>query len=259
MYDQETSKYKCEACNKMYKTKGGLKRHLTTQHQWEVINLADTDDTMKKDHIALYRASFMKCALLLRDTNNAYRMGDGDRILLNSKFQMLLSCVGNHTKYQLWLFRFMAYCYSLLTPRLAYEYLWNCTANLQGKFGNNIPNDNLVELLVQSVKKKIYAQGANATYQSARNSALSLQIQEEILENMQSEIFQKASGTKRPEPSNDVLAMVPELQSGKIFDYIPGREFVAFPGFIDIFARVNVMALHKWITDNKERLSYETI
>jgi hypothetical protein len=32
------------------------------------------------DHIALYRASFMKCALLLRDTNDAYKMGDGDRV-----------------------------------------------------------------------------------------------------------------------------------------------------------------------------------
>ena len=81
-----------------------------------------------KDHIALYRSSNMKRVLLLRDTNDAYRMGDGERILLNAKFQMLLSRVGYHSKYQLWLFRFMAYCYSLLTPKMAYEYMWNCTA-----------------------------------------------------------------------------------------------------------------------------------
>lgn len=31
-----------------------------------------------------YSASFMKCALLLRDTNDAYQMGDGNRILFNS-------------------------------------------------------------------------------------------------------------------------------------------------------------------------------
>lgn len=61
---------------------------------------------------------------------------------------------------------------------MAYEYLWNCTANLQGNTGHNIQNDNLVELLhvVQAVKKKIHAQGSNATYKSARNAALSLQI-----------------------------------------------------------------------------------
>lgn len=68
-----------------------------------------TNSSSKKYHIALYRASLMKCSLLLRDTNDdAYTMGDGERILRNSMFQMLLSRIGNHGKYQLWLFRFMA-------------------------------------------------------------------------------------------------------------------------------------------------------
>ena len=49
---------------------------------------------------------------------------------------------------------------------MAYEYKWNCSANLCGGIDHNIPNDNLVELLVQAVKKKVYAQGANASYDS---------------------------------------------------------------------------------------------
>ncbi|CAG2196798.1 unnamed protein product [Mytilus edulis] len=175
------------------------------------------------------------CSLLLRDTNDAYKMGDGDRILLNAKFQMLLSRIGNHTKYQLWLFRFMAYCYSLLTPRMA----------------NARPGS----------KEKIYAQGANATYKSARNAALTLQIQEEIFTNMQKEVNKNMTGRRRPEPSklNDITAMVSELQSARVFDFIPGREYTKFPLFSDIFSRLKVPELHKWITDNKERLSYETI
>lgn len=160
-----------------------------------------TNSSSKKDHIALYRASFMKCSLLLRDTNDAYKMGDGERILRNSKFQMLLSRIGNHVKYQLWLFRFMAYCFSLPTPRMAYEYFWNCTANLHGNLGHNILNDNLVELLVQAVKKKVRAQGANATYESVRSAALALQIQEKITKNMQEECTKGKGGTRRPEPS----------------------------------------------------------
>lgn len=117
-------------------------------------DLEEPDDSSSKfDNVAIYHASFMKCALLLRDTNDAYKMGDGDRVLSNSKFQMLLSRAGNHSKYQLWLFRYMANCLCLLTPRMAYEYKWNCSANLQGGLGNNIPCDNLVELLEQTVKK----------------------------------------------------------------------------------------------------------
>jgi hypothetical protein len=49
-------------------------------------------------------------------------MGDGDRVTVNAKYQMLLSRVGNHTKYQLWLFRNLANCFTLLTPRMTYEY-----------------------------------------------------------------------------------------------------------------------------------------
>lgn len=68
-------------------------------------------------------------------------------------------------------------------------------------------------------------------------------------------------GTRRPEPSkvNDITAMVKELQFAEIFDYIPGREFSKFPGFSEVFSRVKVTDLHKWLTDNKERLSYETL
>ncbi|KAK6175433.1 hypothetical protein SNE40_013898 [Patella caerulea] len=116
----------------------------------------------------------MKCVLLLRDTNDAYRQGDGYRIERNSKFEMLLADVGHHYKYKLWLFRFNAYMSALLTEREAEEYKWNCTTNTAGGIGKNIPNDNLVELTVQAVKKKVQSQGANATFDSARKASLGI-------------------------------------------------------------------------------------
>lgn len=154
MFSIDESKYICQICNTKYKTIGGIKRHLKNEHMWN-FTVDESGKPSELDHIALYRASFMKCALLLRDTNDAYKMGDGDRVTVNAKFQMLLSRVGNDTKYQLWLFRYLANCLTLLTPRMAYEYKWNCSANLCGGIGHNIPNDNLVELLVQGVKKGV--------------------------------------------------------------------------------------------------------
>ncbi|CAG2189193.1 unnamed protein product [Mytilus edulis] len=116
----------------------------------------------------------------------------------------------------------------------------------------------LQENMLQTVKKKIYALGANATYKSA---ALTLQIQEEIFTNMQKEVNKNMTGRRRPEPSklNDSIAMVSEPQSARVFAFIPGREYTKFQAFSDIFSRLKVPGLHKWITDNKERLSYETI
>ncbi|KAK3086018.1 hypothetical protein FSP39_012234 [Pinctada imbricata] len=260
MYCSEKMKYVCPICNKLYKTKGGMKRHLNKEHGFS-FELGDENSTTEKDHIATYRASFMTCALLLRDTNDAYKMGDGNRITVNAKFQMLLARVGKHTKYQLWLFRYLAYIKCLLTPQMAYEYMWNCSANLQGGLGRNIPNDNLVEILVQTVKKKVYCQGANASYASVRKAALTTQIQEEIKENLQSQCDKKKSGSKRPKANktSDILEMVSELNAAQMFDSIPGREFRSFSGFEDLFTRVNVSELHSWITENRERLSYEVL
>lgn len=81
-------------------------------------------------------------------------MGGGDRILRNSKFEMLCASVWGHTKYKLWLWRFQAYVTAILTHKEAKEYLWNCTASKNGGTEKNIPNDNMMELHVQLVKKK---------------------------------------------------------------------------------------------------------
>lgn len=125
-----TMKYAC-TCLK-YKTPGIFKRHLIEEHNWIIDVLMQDQLQSKTDLIALYRASFMKKALLLRDTYNAFRMGDGDRILRNSKFEMLCDSVRGHTKYKLQLWRFQAYVTAILTPKEAEKYLWNCTASTNG-------------------------------------------------------------------------------------------------------------------------------
>ncbi|XP_046543871.1 LOW QUALITY PROTEIN: uncharacterized protein LOC124254063 [Haliotis rubra] len=203
----------------------------------------------------------MKAALLLQDSQDAYKMGDGNRLMQNAKFQMLLSDTAHHTNYKIWLFRYMAYYFSLLSPRLAEEYKWNCTANTQGGIGNNIPNDNLVEVLVKKVKK-ICVHKANATYATARTAALTTQIQDEICTIIEHEAGawnKKGSRSKKPNVLINIPLIVQKLQKADIFSYIPGRSYAGFPNFQDLFARVNVLSLHKWITDQKNRLSLEII
>lgn len=200
----------------------------------------------------------MKCTLLLRNTSDAYQLGDGNRIMNNSKFQMLLSGIGHHTKYQLWLFRFLANYHCLLSPREAYEYKGNCTTNLKGGAGHN--NDNLVEILVHRLKAMLQSQGSNVSYESARKSALTLQIQDEIRENLIEKSGLKKSATTRPaRTNNDIVLMVNELSAENVFSYIPGRKYENFKTFCDMFSRINVVDLHKWLCKQKERLSFETI
>lgn len=199
MFDAGEGKYSCVECRRPYKTRGHLKNHLVKEHEWQLYQ-QNQDAGENLDRVALYRASFMKCALLLRDISDAYQLGDGNRIMNNSKFQMLLSGIGHHTKYQIWLFRFLANFHCLLSPREAYEYKWNCTTNLKGGAGHNIPNDNLVEILVHRLKAKLQSQGSNVTYESARKSALTLQIQDEIRENLIQKSGLKKSGITLGQP-----------------------------------------------------------
>lgn len=260
MLDPDLQKYICVSCGNHYKTVGHLRRHLKDKHLWDFIE-NDTEEDKKPDRIAIYRASLMKCLLLLKDTNDGYSMGDGDRIMTNAKFQMLLSGVSRHTKYQIWLFRFLAYYSCILSPKDAYEYKWNCTSNLSGGTGRNIPNDNLVEIMVHRLKEKVRSQGANVTFQSAKKAALSLQVQDEIKQNVMKEINMKPKGTTRAETSKkaDVELIIDQLKMAEVFDNVPGRQFHAFPNFQDLFSRVKVFELHKWIQSQKERLSYEIV
>lgn len=117
LFDSDEMKYLCPNCNKQYKTSGGIKRPLKKVHEFS-FDSEDQLPTSGKNHVAIYRASLMKCALLLRDTNDAFKIENGNRVTTNAKFQMLLSRVGKHNKYQLWLFRYLTYIKCILSPKI---------------------------------------------------------------------------------------------------------------------------------------------
>lgn len=127
------------------------------------------------------------------------------------------------------------------------------------RIGENIPNDNLVEICVHVIKKKMREQGANLTYESAKKIASCVQMQEEIRVSVQQQLGMKTSGQTKPsvDKKNDLQLIINELRANAIFSYIPRRKFIAFQDFKDTFSRINLVNLHKWITSQKERASFE--
>ncbi|XP_065929735.1 uncharacterized protein [Magallana gigas] len=257
MFDAVINQYIC-TCQKKYNKIGHFKRHLEKEHNWHFPTAAPKEPK-KEDKVAVWRSSFMKAALILRDTCDAYEMGDGNRIFLNAKFEMLYANVAGHTKYQLWLWRMMAYEQAILTPKQAFEYKWNTTANLNGTIDGNIPNDTLVDICVQLVKKKIKEQDSNFTFDSAKNTALSCQIQDELRESNRHQVSIKPFGKSRTKArkSSDINLMLTELMAGNIFKNIQGRQFKNFKNMKDVFEKVNLHKLYIWISKQKKRASYE--
>lgn len=115
--------------------------------------------------------------------------------------------------------------------------------------------------MVHKLKEKVRSQGANVTFQSAKKAALSLQVQDEIKQNVMKDINMKPKGTTRTETSKkaDVELIIEQLKMAEVFDNVPGRQFHPFPNFQDLFSRVKVVELHKRIQSQKETLSYEIV
>lgn len=93
----------------------------------------------------------------------------------------------------------MAYIIALLLAKQAYECMWNCASSTTGRggLGKTISNDNLVELMVQLVKKKLREQGSNFTYANEVKAVLPSQVQNEVKKNnLQEELKQKPKGIK---------------------------------------------------------------
>lgn len=118
---------------------------------------------------------FLRMACLLYDTNDAYKMADGERCIRNEKLEWLYASATRHYKYQIWLWRMISYTIALLSPRESFEYKWNISTNLVGGVDKNFPNDNCVELQVKTIKNQVKTQGANKSFNSARTITLTTQ------------------------------------------------------------------------------------
>lgn len=73
-------------------------------NEWDFALNQDTANSAmhsKVDHVAVWRASFMKLFAAQRH-RRCLSLGQGDRIFPNAKFEMLCADAAHHTKYRLW-------------------------------------------------------------------------------------------------------------------------------------------------------------
>lgn len=65
---------------------------------------------------------FFLMSLLLRDTCNAYQMGDGEIIVRNAYMEWLYASGVKHSKYKLWLWRIITYINAILDTKESFGY-----------------------------------------------------------------------------------------------------------------------------------------
>ena len=255
--------FKCPHCDKAYKGFHWLRRHMKEKHGVS-INLAppQRSDPSQTEYDGVFNvaSAFMKIGLLYRDTDDSYRMGDGNRLIRNAKYELLHFDQGHHIKYRLWMWRMLAYVKAILSEKEAYEYTWNMSFNYGQGLGHLIPNDNLVEINVHLMKEQCRRMGANVTYEGARKWVKCLKYMHDMSDRLNKECKIKKRSTKHSEADRkeEIRTIVRELCDTSIFEFQPGREHHSFVNFSsDLLEGLNIVGLNKWITDNKKRAEKE--
>ena len=251
-------------CPKAYKQFHWLKRHLKNKHNITVnINPPMHSQSLpsaKYDGIYNVASAFMKVGLLFRDTDDAFRMGDGNRLLRNAKFELLHFHQGHHIKYRLCMWRVLAYYTAILSAREAYEYKWNMSFNIGRGMGHLIPNDNLVEINVHLLKDQCRKMGANVTFEGCRKWVKCLKYLHDLSETVDVATKKTPKGGKHTKSKRDkeIALVVQELVQQEVFKFTPNREHASFPNFSsDLLASVDTVQLNQWMNRNKTRAAKE--
>lgn len=185
-----------------------------------------------------------KIALLLRNTYNAIRMWDRDRILRNFKFEMLCASVRGHTKYKLWLWRFQTYVSAILTPKEAKEYFWNCTACTNGCTKKISPMIIWWHCMNSYWKKNHQETGRELhIFECQESSSLSLSLSAHLQMEMKEKFEEHAASLKawktrtKTDSSNDVYLKINILLAARVFHSEAGRTYGSFDNFKNVFER----------------------
>lgn len=233
-------------CGKHYKTEGHFRRHLCKVHKWQfhvppqTVSLGDAV------------TCFLRMACLLYDTNDAYKMADGERCIRNAKLEWLYASATRHYKYQIWLWRMISYTIALLSPRESFEYKWNISTNLVGGVDKNIPNDNCVELQVKTIKNQLKTQGANKSFNSARTITLTTQVLDDVKMSLLKENNTIRSSRVRPgvDKRTDIMTIancILSMCNGQLTDL----EWKSFTKFKKPLESIDALKLYQWIVENK--------
>eukprot|EP00058_Branchiostoma_floridae_P012642 XP_002598130.1 hypothetical protein BRAFLDRAFT_82912 [Branchiostoma floridae] len=262
---QPNGKFRCAHCAKEYVREKNFTKHLEKEHNINLntapVNQEDNGSRKKSSTGSAISviSSFCRMGFLRRDTEDSYKMGDGDRVFRNAKLEMLYAYSLKHTKYCIWLWRMLAYEMAILTPSAAFDYKWNTCVNLQGGIGKNIPNDNAVELQVGEIKKRLQTEGSNKSFQSAQTICKTNQVVSEVVKNLQQKCKSHVKSRERTvaRKEKDIQTMLDEILDSNVQDCT--SVYRTFPEYKDPLARMDFEKFHHWVKEQKQIASIRMV
>lgn len=214
------------------------------------------------DRVLNYACQVIGFGLMAENFHDAWKEGDGQRLLRCWKFLLIHFREDGRTKYALEAFRLIAHTSALLSPRKAHQLIWNRTCNPKGGHGNNIPLDLQNEFLNRVFKDSINTFRSDITSRSIDRSSQSVKLVNEMLNNFDRVtcVSQDSGHHALPDTSEEFSLILRTLQKKKVFAPVPGRAHGTFKNInADPFVgtKKRLKELHKWLRQHRKKAAIE--
>ena len=221
-------------------------------NKFTVISEAVLGEQVESSTDGVYNYTRVLChfASLASLFHDAWKEGDGPRIITCWKIFMLHFHASRKTKYALEALRFQ-FQLKTLHPYLVHQLTWGRFINTHGGEGRNIPCDLHNEHINRVFKEIIHNMGANFSQEASTRAARSISSLEKILKRFDSStsIHPEASAHSRKSDRTDVNMVADIVKSSRLLKYVDKRVHRNFPKFsANPLHQLDRVALKKWIT-----------
>lgn len=265
----EDGRYPCRfiGCQKSFKHDGKRRRDHEMSHDPppiipDVKMTKEQPDTVlvkkDKDDMYNYNTALLNEGLLFMNYLDAVAEGDGDRIIRQYKYLMLICKADGHSKnYALECLHLLFQVFALLTPRDAHRLIWNRGVNNHNTTGTNIALDIEVEMSNLHLKQAIKNLGVNVTENAVLRICKAEKSCRQLLSNVDKEIKRKSRSKahSHKSPTMDLKDIVMGLVREDVFTIHENRKYRNFPDFDrDPTSSIDMSDLFYWINKHKKNI-----
>lgn len=133
------------------------------------------------------------------------------------------------TKYALEALFYLFQVYALLSPKAAYEVIWNRSEKLKNSLGGNIPLDLLLEFFNRLLKDSVKKLGPHASQKSINWICRSVGVTKELMESFDTvlalQIYKRSGKHVEKSSTEDLKKVVKELVDNNAMVHTPGRVY----------------------------------
>ena len=150
--NMENDRVKYHFCEKSYMYTGSLKSHESNVHHVKIEKEKTRSKPIQTDQLYDYILMLFKLVMLHRNLDTAVDMGDGERCVRSTKYELPIYNKTGKTKYTIGSIHLTALTSGVLPAEQSERLITNRFVNVQGGRNNNIALDEYLEMLNRDSK-----------------------------------------------------------------------------------------------------------